>query len=84
MTELKVKFLNCPPMIAGMFEVAFQDVPAHFGEPNLEVPADGLTIDFEKCKDQDLVADLIGAMHVLVMAHSWIGLKQRENEQQGH
>jgi hypothetical protein len=84
MTDLTVNFKNVPPIIAGMFEVAFQTVPAHIGEPSVEIPADGLTIDFQKCKDQDLANDLIGAMHILVMAHSWIALKQRENEHKGH
>lgn len=84
MQQLKVTFKNCPPLIAGMLEVAFQTVPAHIGEPALEIPADGMTIDFEKCKDQDLYGDLVSAVHVLIMAHSWLVIKTRENENKGH
>jgi hypothetical protein len=84
MTDLKVTFKNCPPELAMMVETAFQDVPAHIGEPALEMPADGLTIDFTKMTDQDLLADIIQSLHILVMGHSFLAMKIRDNEKQGH
>lgn len=84
MEEVKVTFKNCPPHIWAMFEAAFKDVPAHLGEPALEIPADGLTIDFKEITEGELLTDVIGAVHLLTMANGWIALQKRNNEKQGH
>ena len=84
MTEVKVAFKNIPPQVAIMFEVAFKQAASHaFGAP-LEIPAEGLTIDFAELDDQQMGADLIQAANVFIMAHSWMALKKRDNEKQGH
>lgn len=81
MNDVKITIKNCPPEVAIMFEAAFKDVPKHLGREELEIPADGLTIDFDEvATDRDLERDLIGATHIFVMAHSWIMFKKLENE----
>lgn len=81
MSDVKITLKNCPPEVAVMFEAAFKDVPKHLGQAEMEVPAEGLTINFDDvATDRDLERDLIGATHIFIMAHSWIIFKKREHE----
>jgi hypothetical protein len=82
MTEVKVALKNIPPAVAIMFEVAFKQAATHaFGAP-IEIPAEGLTIDFEEIDDQQMGAELIQAANLFIMAHSWMALKKRDSEKQ--
>lgn len=78
--DVVITFKKCPPALLAMFDISFKEVATHVSGRPLEIPAEGLSIDFEKVTDTDLEGDLIHAAHIFVMAHSWIALKARENE----
>lgn len=64
-----------------MFEISFKEVATHVSGKPLDIPEDGLTVDFDKIGNEpEMAADLVGAAHIFIMAHSWIALKKRENE----
>lgn len=80
MNDLTIKLKNCPPEVGIMFEAAFKDVPGHFDEPPLEIPADGLEIDFAQIQDVAMAADLVQSIHVFIMASGWIAWQKRDHE----
>lgn len=84
LTEVRVNFKNLPPEVAGMIEVAFEDVLNHIGETPLKMPEDGLTIDFNDATDPNLMADLMESVRVFIMAHSFAIINKRENEKSGN
>lgn len=82
MKDLTITLKNCPPEIAAMIEAAFVDVPKQLDRPTMEMPADGLSIDFDQVDEHDMQGDLITSAHVFIMAYGWLAYKKQDNEGQ--
>jgi hypothetical protein len=84
MQELTIKLKNMPPNVATMFEAAFKDVPTHLGQQPMDIPTDGLIIDFKDVTDPEMHADVLRATFQFIMAHGWLLFQKQHNEKPGH
>lgn len=75
-SDFRVTFKNVPSTVRGMFEIAFKIVPLQLDRKPVEIPADGLVIDFEEVTELDMEKKLIDAANTFIMAHAYLGTKR--------
>lgn len=80
--DLTITVKNCPLQVSIMLQTALIDVPRQLGYEQIILQPEGLTVDFEKITEEKEHFDVLRACNLLIMAHGFQILKDKENEKQ--